>query len=215
MSSGRVTGVSGFANQGSGSANPNMDNGFNSGGPDVGMGVPPTGGKKGDVMLGGWRMAAGSLGVPGGSAGFAPAGEPGVLPPAVDVESSGVGSGEIGSTPEDWFNTLNQNVGANNYSTYDDELPYYISNANRKKYLSSGVSCCSRPRFHHHAPGLGFDRKRVHGGSGVLDSNEESNSDSFRSVIDDLTVKSTDLSLNFITTSVHAEGYQIKNSRSA
>ncbi|KAG0633035.1 frequency clock protein-domain-containing protein [Tuber brumale] len=200
MSGGREMGASGFANQESGSANPNMDNGFNSGDPGVGMGVPPTGGKKRDAMLGEWRVAVGSSGVPGGSAGFAPVGEPGVSAPTVDVESSGVGSGEVGSTPEDWFNTLNQNVGANNYSTYDDELPYYISNANRKKYLSPGVSCCSRPRLQHLVPGLGFDRKRVHGGSGVLDSNEESNSDSFRSVIDDLTIKSTDLSLNFITT---------------
>jgi len=97
-----------------------------------------------------------------------------------------------------------------------DEKPYFITSANRKKPFSPGISNCSRPRFPYRAPGLGSDRKRVYGGgSGALDSPEESNSDSFRSVIDDLTIKSTDLSLNFITTSVHAEGYQIKNSRSA
>jgi len=96
-----------------------------------------------------------------------------------------------------------------------DGVPYFISGGSRKKDFSPGISNHSRPRFLHRASGLGFDRKRVHGGSGALDSQEESNSDSFRSVIDDLTIKSTDLSLNFITTSMHAEGYQIKNSRSA
>ncbi|PWW71651.1 hypothetical protein C7212DRAFT_367167 [Tuber magnatum] len=177
MSGGRVTGTSGFANQEFLSAYPNMDSNFNGGDPDVGMGMPPIGEKQGDVMLGGWRMVIGSSGVPGGSAGSAPEGEPGVLPLAVDIESSGAGSGGTRNTnhgtPEDWFNSLNQNVGANNYSTYDDELPYYISNANRRRYLSSGVSNYSRPRFQHRASGLGFDRKRVHGGSGALDSTEE------------------------------------------
>ncbi|CUS06870.1 unnamed protein product [Tuber aestivum] len=125
MSGGRVMGGSGFANQEFLSTNPNIDSGFDSSDPDVGMGLPPSEEKEGDVMLGEWRMAIGSLGVPGGSAGSAPEGEPGVLPPAVDVESSGAGSGEAGNTyretPEDWFNTLNQNVSANNYSTYDDQ----------------------------------------------------------------------------------------------
>jgi len=123
MSGGRVTGDSGFASQESLSMKTNMDSSFNSVGPDVGMGVPPAEGEQGDVVLGGWRMAIGSSGVAGGSAGSAPETGPGALPPTVDVESSSAGGGETRSanhgTPEEWFNKLNQNVSANNYPTYD------------------------------------------------------------------------------------------------
>lgn len=123
LSGGRVTRDSGFASQESLSMNPNMDSSsLNSGGPDVGMGVPPAEEKQGDVMLGGWRMAIGSSGVAGGSAGSAPETGPGVLPPTVDVESSSAGGGETRNTNHDtpdWFNNFNQNVSANNYSTYD------------------------------------------------------------------------------------------------
>lgn len=75
-----------------------------------------------------------------------------------------------------------------------DDPPYYLPNAYKKSNLGSISRGYSRLQKFYPNRSSRTGMKRLHpaGSIGVLDSTEESNSDSFRSVIDDLTVKSTD-----------------------
>lgn len=92
------------------------------------------------------------------------------------------------SAAEDWFNTFNCDVGRNqSHPTYENDSPYYMPNHNRK------VRHPRVARSHHG----GFPDTNAQPGflrpMGILESMEESNSDSFRSVIDDLTIKNKKL----------------------
>ncbi|KAL7268503.1 hypothetical protein RUND412_008872 [Rhizina undulata] len=103
------------------------------------------------------------------------------------------------STAEDWFNNLNRDVGGNNaFTVYDDDPPYYLPNVQRSRQ----PSLYRHPRMGRYLQGQGTSnfgkrteyKTNFRGSGGALpDSTEESNSDSFRSVIDDLTIKNQKL----------------------
>lgn len=187
------------------------DSGFASGETDT---SPPTEGASG--MLG-WKMTFRSSGESAASgAGDGPEGAPG----EIDRESTGSRNGTHKSASEDWFNAFNRDVGGNNCATFDgtdpsfwnsvlagvdgtvlmgynfcviDDPPYYLPNAYKKSNLGS-ISKYTRLNKFYPSRSSRAGMKRLHptGSIPLIDSTEESNSDSFRSVIDDLTIKSID-----------------------
>ncbi|KAI5855327.1 frequency clock protein-domain-containing protein [Tricharina praecox] len=95
------------------------------------------------------------------------------------------------STAEDWFNAFNRDVRGNqSYPNYDNDSPYYLPSQHRKKH-QQGARSAWPPRVHSGGfPERSSIPNSYRGGPvQVLESTEESNSDSFRSVIDDLTIK--------------------------
>lgn len=175
---------------------------------------PPIEGASG---MPGWKMAFGSSGESATSGvGDGPEGASG----EIDRESSGSRSGTHRSGSEDWFNAFNRDVGGNNCATFDgtgpslwdsvlagvdgnvltsydfcviDDPPYYLPNAYKKSNLGS-ISRYSRLNkiYPNRSSRTGMKRLHPAGSIALIDSTEESNSDSFRSVIDDLTIKSID-----------------------
>ena len=71
-----------------------------------------------------------------------------------------------------------------------DDSPYYMPNHHRKKYQPGGLRQPRPARSHHGGFPDRSSQGEFRGGPIILDSTEESNSDSFRGVIDDLTIKS-------------------------
>ncbi|KAH8151715.1 uncharacterized protein LAJ45_04337 [Morchella importuna] len=92
--------------------------------------------------------------------------------------SAASGAGDGAESASDWFNTFNRDVGGNNYAQLDDDPPYYLPNNAYKKSAVGSISRYSR-----------LNRMYPNRSSRA----EESNSDSFRSVIDDLTIKNQKL----------------------
>ncbi|TGZ80224.1 hypothetical protein EX30DRAFT_396528 [Ascodesmis nigricans] len=101
-----------------------------------------------------------------------------------DVDSGGSGQTRRSSNPEDWFNSLNINVagGNQNFANYDNDSPYYVARRRPDGPRHSRPKPLRAP----------FDPlpQGLHIPAGSIG---ESNSESFRSVIDDLTVKNQKL----------------------
>lgn len=73
----------------------------------------------------GWKIAFGSSGESATSGvGDGPEGTSG----EINRGSSGSGSGTHKSSPEDWFNAFNCDVGGNNYATFDGTGPKIFRN---------------------------------------------------------------------------------------
>ncbi|KAF8431859.1 frequency clock protein-domain-containing protein [Terfezia claveryi] len=138
----------------------------------------------------------------------------------VQSMASGKSKSTANCTAEDWFNHLNQNVrGYNNFAGYDDDPPYYLPNDALQRKHQLGFKQ-SRPHklSRIHPPGETLRGRRVGGEGttvqssqsivnglalptemmgtgigGVVESTSDSNSECYRSVIDDLTIKNQKL----------------------
>ncbi|KAF8465949.1 frequency clock protein [Kalaharituber pfeilii] len=140
----------------------------------------------------------------------------------VEEEVKSMGSGKskatVKSTPEDWFKDLNRSVRENNNLLHEDDDPPYqpdvgSSSIRRKHQLGfkhlrphklSKLSAASALRGRRGGEGTGTlsGASYVDGNmipteieqmGGVMESTSDSNSDSYRSVIDDLTIKNQKL----------------------
>lgn len=139
----------------------------------------------------------------------------------VQSMASGKSKSTAKSTAEDWFNHFNTDVQEyNKFAGYDDDPPYYQPNDTLQRKHQLGFIKQNRPhklsRISH--PGEALRGRRVGGEGmtgqssqsivnglavptemigtgtgGVVESTSDSNSDSYRSVIDDLTIKNQKL----------------------
>lgn len=89
-----------------------------------------------------------------------------------------------------------------------DDPPYYLPNTTKKSNLPS-ISRYSRLNkiYPNRSSRAGMKRLHPAGSIALIDSTEESNSDSFRSVIDDLTIKSIPLPSYYLTLTINANRF--------